>query len=423
MNNSFRALKGLPLLALAALPLLADNAAVTGDTYVDSVNTGSNYGSAANIVVSPTTEGLIQFDLSSIPASAVVTRATLVLYVSKVTAAGTVSILPVTSSWSEGSVTFASGNPSVGSSVSSFSANQSAVFVSTDLTSLVQSWINNSGTNFGIALATSGASINIDSKENTGTSHAAFLSIDVLSSGATGPTGPAGPTGAQGPAGATGPGGATGPAGPTGPTGPAGLAGPAGPTGPTGPAGATGPAGPQGPTGVAGPQGPTGATGPAGPTGPQGATGPTGIAGAGGPAGPTGPRGSVGVAGPTGPTGPTGPPGVNSPNVNAFPQAGASTLPAGNFTIADTDTNETFYIAATTGGAGQLVTLPHATVGKVIWIVGNYTTAGNVFQVTTQSGDTIYTHLGSTTTQETGIGFFIYLIAGSNHDWHEIQIN
>lgn len=403
--------------------LRADNAAVVGDTYVDSVNTSSNFGSATSIVVSPTTEGLIQFDLSSIPASATITRATLVVYVSKVNAAGSVSIAPATQSWSEGTVTFGSGNPALGSQVGSFPASAGGLFVSTDLTAQVQSWVNAPASNFGIGLSSTGsASILIDSKENTGTSHAAFLSIDVLTAGPTGPTGPAGPTGSAGLAGPTGPTGPAGSQGPTGPTGPTGLLGP---TGPTGPAGTTGPRGPTGPTGVAGSQGPTGATGPTGPTGTLGVpgpTGPTGPVGLQGPTGPSGPSGTNGAAGPTGPTGPTGAAGPSLPSDSAFPSVN---LGSSDQTIADTDTHAVFFIAATNGSTnGQLITLPHAAFGKAIRIVGNYTTTGgaNGFSVQVQSGDLLEDASGGTSTQQLQIGFFIYLLGDANHHWHEVAV-
>jgi hypothetical protein len=66
------------------------------------------------------------------------------------------------------------------------------------------------------------------------TAASAGVGTNLISGGATGPTGPAGATGATGPAGATGPTGITGATGVTGPT------GPTGPTGVTGPSGATG---------------------------------------------------------------------------------------------------------------------------------------------------------------------------------------
>jgi Collagen triple helix repeat (20 copies) len=429
MKKSFREIRRWPILALAFAglqgTLVASNGTVVGDTYVDSANPGSNFGSVGTVVVSPTAAGLVQFDLSSVPAAASIKRATLVLYLSKVTVAGNVVVSPVTSAWSEGTATFGTG-PTLGSPADSFSASRAALFVSVDVTSLVQTWVNTPASNFGVALTSpSGASIALDSKESTTTSHAAFLSIDVLS---TGPAGPAGTAGAPGPVGATGPAGIAGPQGATGPTGPTGPTGAPGPTGPAGPTGPQGPAGPQGAIGPAGPTGLSGAVGPVGPAGPTGSRGTTGSPGVTGPTGPTGITGIQGIAGATGPTGPTGatgPRGTNSPYQNAFPSSGSGAAPlSGSVTIAGTDTNSVFFIAATDPSAnGQSVTLPPAVAGKAIWIVGNYDgSSGNVFSIFAQGSDVIYQPTGEATSSHLGVGFFVYLVAGSNHDWHEMLV-
>ncbi|MGI4757725.1 MAG: DNRLRE domain-containing protein, partial [Janthinobacterium lividum] len=137
-------------------------------------------------------------------------------------------------------------------------------FVSIDVTSAVQQWMNSPSSNYGFALLSSDGNVLFDSKENDQTAHSAHLEVSLVSQGAVGPTGatgPAGPVGATGPAGPIGPAGATGLAGPIGATGATGLQGPPGATGPSGAAGAPGP---QGATGATGPVGATGATGPSG---------------------------------------------------------------------------------------------------------------------------------------------------------------
>jgi hypothetical protein len=428
MNQIFRDMKRWPILALAFAglhgTLLADNGAVVGDTYIDSANPATNFGSAVTVVVSPTTEGLMQLDLSSVPAGATIKRATLVLYLSKVTAGGSVTVSPVTSAWAEGTAVFGGGGtPSVGSPVGSFTAAQQALFVSVDLTSLVQSWVNTPSSNFGVALNSSSASVAIDSKESTTTSHSAFLSIDVLT------TRPAGPTGGAGPQGSAGPAGATGIVGPQGPTGALGATGPTGPNGPTGPAGSLGPQGPVGPqgsTGTNGTVGPTGVTGPAGPNGPTGPTGPNGPAGAAGPTGPlgnTGPQGPQGPNGTQGPSGSTGPTGTNAPFQNTFPPAGSGAAPlSGVLTIADNDTREVFFILANDQVNDQHVTLPHAVAGKALWILGNYTSAGGFFDIFAAGGDTIFQPTGTSGPSHLQIGFMVHLVAGSSHDWHEVLV-
>ena len=431
MQNNFRAINRCLLLALVPAlawmgsegTLLAATAPPIADTNVDSANPTTNFGSAATIVISPTTTGLLQFDLSSIPSSATIKRATLVLYVSQVTAAGTVTVSPVTSPWSESVATYASGNPAAGSATASFQATRQSLFVSVDLTALTQSWVSLPSSNFGIALNSAfSASIAVDSKENTATSHAAFLSVDVLS---VGPAGPTGATGSAGPAGQTGPTGPIGTTGLTGATGAAGLAGPAGPVGPNGLTGPAGPAGPAGPigatggtgiTGPAGPIGPVGATGSAGPTGPMGATGPTG------PVGFAGPQGGHGTTGPQGAMGATGPPGTNSPNLNVFPASGSGAAPlSGSVVISGSDPRTVFFLQATDPSInGQAVTLPPAVAGKALWLIGNYTAVGNVFTINTTGLDNIYPQQGGAIKSDQ-VGFFVYLVAGSNHDWHVLS--
>jgi hypothetical protein len=109
--------------------------------------------------------------------------------------------------------------------VGSGSANQPAAFA-----------IMPSATNLAAKSA-----ISFDSKENTATSHPAYIDLQLTETGATGLKGDTGATG------------------PTGPT------GPQGPIGPTGPQGNIGDAGPRGLQGLPGEQGIQGATGPQGP--------------------------------------------------------------------------------------------------------------------------------------------------------------
>ena len=317
----------------------AAQVALIGDASVSTARPSANFGTLANLYVGNGSTAYLQFDLSSLPAGTTasqIARATLTVFVNRVNAAGSVSLAPVTSAWSESAVT-ASSAPSIGATSGIFMAAAAGQYVTLDVTALVQGWVTTPATNFGFALSSDTANLLLDSKENDETGHASALDITITSQGATGPQGPIGP---QGPTGATGANGAPGPVGPQ---------GIAGPVGPQGIAGANGAAGPQGPTGTIGvvtnwssttiyqvgqvvfyptsgssyaaiqanfnvpptadptvwnliaEEGATGATGPAGPTGP---TGPQGIPG------PIGPQGITGATGPAGPTGATGTIGV-----------------------------------------------------------------------------------------------------------------
>ncbi|WP_273226444.1 exosporium glycoprotein BclB-related protein [Geosporobacter ferrireducens] len=315
-----------------------------------------NFGPAENLLVGRTFapndvfRSLLNFDISAIPPTAFITKATLRLLFFQKIAPG---IQPLTarrllSGFSQNTVTWnTQPNTAGGYAYETLLADDLVGdYIYLDLTGLVQDWYSGQFPNNGLMLTTIETETSLmgfRGYEDGNVPNWPTLIIEFEF--ALGPTGPTGPTGATGPAGPTG---ATGPAGPTGATGPAGptgATGPAGPTGATGPAGPTGATGPAGPTGATGPAGPTGATGPAGPagptgpTGPAGATGPAGPTGATGPAGPTGATGPAGAtgatgpAGPAGPTGPTGPTGATGPAgpTGATGPAGATgeTGPAG----------------------------------------------------------------------------------------------
>jgi hypothetical protein len=66
--------------------------------------------------------------------------------------------------------------------------------------------------------------------------------------------------------------------------------------------------------------------------------------------------------------------------------------------------------------------LPPAVAGKGIWIIGNYTAAGNVFSIFAAGGDTIYQPDNLSGPSHLQIGFMVHLVAGSNHDWHEVLV-
>lgn len=252
---------------MAGLPAgaLAQNVPLTQDAYVVPGN-GANYGTITMMNVGGSTEnqGLIQFDLSTLPPGttrANIARATLVVFASKVGVPGTINISVATGAWTEYAVNGLNA-PTAGAVVASGVPVSGEGYIHVDATAAVQGWLDgipNDG--FLLTPLSAGVSAAFDTKENTLTSHPASLTIMLSASGTGGATGPTGPTGPIGPAG---PVGSQGPAGPIGATGAAGAAGPAGPIGATGAAGAAGPAGPAGVAGSAGPAGPQGPPGPGG---------------------------------------------------------------------------------------------------------------------------------------------------------------
>jgi hypothetical protein len=322
-------------LCLVPSAVFAQSVPLAQDSYVVPGN-ATNYGSATTLNVGGASndQALVQFDLTQLPVgttSGSISKATLILFVTKMTSAGTVNFDTVSAStpWSELTVNGNSG-VSPGSVVAtSVAINAANDYIAVDATAAVQGWVTTPGSNNGFLITpNAGVNISFDSKESTTTSHPAVLIITLVGGGGTpGATGATGPTGSNGSSGATGPTGATG-AGTTGATGSTGAtgvgtAGATGPTGATGAgtAGATGPTGSNGNAGATGPTGATGAgtagaTGPTGSNGTAGATGPTGATGAGttGATGPTGANGTNGSNGAAGPTGAQGPAGTNGSN-------------------------------------------------------------------------------------------------------------
>ncbi len=215
--------------------LSAADPALVGDSYTSPASPTQNFGLLPNVVIGGGNVGLVQFDLSSRPPGSTVSAAYLGIFVNKVTAGGTLNFSQVTSAWSETGVTF-NASPSTAGAFATPGASTPNTFLLVDVTALVNGWLASPASNFGVAISGAGpTSIQIDSKENTLTSHPAALDIAIV-----GPAGAAGTTGAQGPT------------GPTGPQGPSGTPGAKGAIGPTGPAGVTGPTGAIGAAGVAG---------------------------------------------------------------------------------------------------------------------------------------------------------------------------
>jgi hypothetical protein len=272
-------------LALAALRVSAQQATLVGDAHVSISRPTVNAGGLSNLNVGNGYTALVQFDLGVLPAgttAAQITRATLKVYCNRADTPGTVAVQTVGSAWNEASVTYAT-MPSLGPAVEMGQATLGE-FVTFDVTSTVQAWVSAPATNHGLALNSSLAVVQFDSKENSQTSHLPQLEIALASvtsgGGVAGAIGATGSTGVQGVAGLVG---ATG------------LAGSMGAKGSTGASGATGAAGATGSAGI-GLQGATGSTGA------MGLAGATGV----GLVGTTGATGSVGAPGLAGATGAAG---------------------------------------------------------------------------------------------------------------------
>jgi hypothetical protein len=208
------------VLALAATPLGLSQAPPSGDAFTAAKDPARNFGSSPVLLVDKDNTSYIRFDLSafdSLPKTATVSKATLVVYVDFVRCHSEFTVAPVDEAWSEQHLSFknapALGSPVEASPIKIEPADQQK-FLSIDVTPLVQAWLAGTSPNNGLALAVTPGSeglFALDSKENTDTSHEARL--DVVLDGSQGAPGPQGPPGPQGATGATGPQGPQGPAG------------------------------------------------------------------------------------------------------------------------------------------------------------------------------------------------------------------
>jgi hypothetical protein len=226
------------LLATALIVALAPAAfgqtlAVAGDSFV-SPGTTANYSTSPTVNVggAGSYQGLIQFDLSALPAgtsSASVSKASITLFVNKLGSPGAIDIYAANGLWTEAAVN-GENAPAAGLVVASqLPVTTASTYITIDATAIVKDWLDGTFANSGILIVADpgspSTSVLFDSKESSTTSHPAILQVTLSGTGAPGPAGPAGAQGAQGPA------------GPQGVVGPQGAIGPAGPAGPQGPAG------------------------------------------------------------------------------------------------------------------------------------------------------------------------------------------
>jgi hypothetical protein len=228
-----RALLLLTALLLSCSAARAATLSVAADSYVSSTAPTTKYGAATTLNVGGGSITLLNFNLAALPSgltSANIQKATLTVFVNKVTTAGGLDFLPITGSWSESGVTYNNAPARGTAALSDVAVSAANQYITVDVTTLVQSWLSGTA-NHGLAIQAASAqpntSVSLDSKEATATSHAAFLDVTLMATdtvavqGQQGPAGPPGPQGIQGPAGPPGAS-VTGPAGPPGPAGPQG---------------------------------------------------------------------------------------------------------------------------------------------------------------------------------------------------------
>ncbi len=118
----------------------------------------------------------------------------MVVYVDAVVTSGIMDVYAVNGSWSANTITY-NNAPPLGNKILSAVPVSTTGYISLNVTSTVQAWLNGTLATNGIALIpTSGSSIlaSIDSTDNILTSHPAQLKLVLVSAG---PQAPAGATG------------------------------------------------------------------------------------------------------------------------------------------------------------------------------------------------------------------------------------
>jgi hypothetical protein len=246
----------------SAITLVSDH-----DTMVDNAKPTTQFGASGTLGIrnmGSTQQTFVKFDLTVLPQDAVITQATLRVYVNRVTVPGALIVNKVSGDWSEQALTqdTAATLMLTANTPLAIAATDKGQYVNYDITAWVQDWQVNPNSNFGIALTpASGTQINIalDSKESKGTSHP--LEVEVALEGPRGAKGVKGDPGGQGLKGDTGDAGPQGPVGEQGSAGANGKDGAPGEQGLQGPPGAPGTTGPQGIPGAQGPKGFIGDTG------------------------------------------------------------------------------------------------------------------------------------------------------------------
>ncbi len=183
----------LSLLAIAIMVSISGvaQAPPSADAYVTNTQPVANFGDSPLLAVQAGTTSYIRLNLGVVPANATIAKATLRLYVNAVSAPGSFDVYEVQTQWAERTINFV-GAPQLGPSATggspvSITAATQNQFLLVDITPLVQSWVNGSALNNGIALAltSTAGSFSFDSKESSGTGHYPEIEISYESAAST----------------------------------------------------------------------------------------------------------------------------------------------------------------------------------------------------------------------------------------------
>jgi EGF-like domain/TGF-beta propeptide len=126
---------------------------VVADTTLSQASAGQNFGALPTLKVTNKDEALLQFALGSIPSDALVTSATLRLYVTDSLSPLPISVRSVLVPWAEGTASYGSINQQLAPELSATLMPVSGVkWQSVNVTKLVQTWVSGSAPNYGLSL-------------------------------------------------------------------------------------------------------------------------------------------------------------------------------------------------------------------------------------------------------------------------------
>jgi hypothetical protein len=153
---------------LASALAVADFAPLTKDAFVVGYSREANNNTGSVSIIKVSTDGprigLMQFDLSGITGT--VSSATLTFNVVQVLDAGTLGLHVVTGpTWAENSVTY-NTRPGFQATAATTTAVGFVGSVSVDVTTIVQQWVSNPSSNYGLALTMTGGYARLASKES-----------------------------------------------------------------------------------------------------------------------------------------------------------------------------------------------------------------------------------------------------------------
>ena len=171
-------------------------AVLVADSYTSATSVNGNFGTNPTLTVSANNAAYVKFNLLATLKAGTkaedVSKATVKFYVSKLATAGKLDIYPILADWDEKTIS-ANNAPTVGTlalTTPQIGKDAQGNYLLIDVTNLVKQWLGdgqNGLPNYGFALAPHQTDadtpqlidINLDSKENSQTSHDASLSIQL----------------------------------------------------------------------------------------------------------------------------------------------------------------------------------------------------------------------------------------------------